>query len=550
MPPRTASHLLVSGSDMRIQTVRLREFKRFTNTTVSQIPETAKLVIIAGPNGCGKSSFFEGLNVWSRKRYYNVKWEQEYYAKKVPEPEIVHANQAVDLILHDYDSIKIDARKAVYIRSAHRNDPEFRLQSLQNLGPATEENRLERIILNDATVSRNYQRLTSQAMEDMFENADGAMTLEEFRDVTIGEIRDATRRLFPDLIMNSLGNPLSEGMFRFDKGISKAFGYQNLSGGEKAAFDLILDLIVKRREYDNTIFCIDEPEAHMNSRLQGALLDELYRLITGQSQLWLATHSAGMMRRARDIEREHPGTVVFIDFGGRNFDDPVEITPEKPSRVFWERVLDVAFDDFANLMAPMEVIICEGSRIGTGGKNEGMDAKIYEEIFSADYPDTRFMNGGGVHEVEADRLALIQAMHRLVKGTTVRRLIDRDDRNDNEISELRRQGIAVLNRRNLECYLYDDEVISALYESKGKLSALIQYTEFKNEELRKAAEQRGRAPDDVKAISGTLNNRIRRDLSLTQMGNTPKAFALSILVPHIYETKAYEELRSSIFIEN
>ena len=39
------------------------------------------------------------------------------------------------------------------------------------------------------------------------------------------------RRLFPDLVLNDLGDPLDQGTFYFDKGTSKGFPYQNLSGG-------------------------------------------------------------------------------------------------------------------------------------------------------------------------------------------------------------------------------------------------------------------------------------------------------------------------------
>ena len=70
------------------------------------------------------------------------------------------------------------------------------------------------------------------------------------------------------MVFNSLGNPMTDGTFRFTKGASQRFSFKNLSGGEKAVFDLILDLVVARHSYDDTVFCIDEPESHMNARLQ------------------------------------------------------------------------------------------------------------------------------------------------------------------------------------------------------------------------------------------------------------------------------------------
>ena len=44
--------------------------------------------------------------------------------------------------------------------------------------------------------------------------------------------------------------------------------------GRRLRSDLILDLVVARSKYNNTIFCIDEPESHMHANLQAELLTE------------------------------------------------------------------------------------------------------------------------------------------------------------------------------------------------------------------------------------------------------------------------------------
>ena len=85
----------------------------------------------------------------------------------------------------------------------------------------------------------------------------------------IGKIRDSLKRVFNDLILTGVGNdPLSKGSFYFQKGTVQDFHYKNLSAGEKSAFDLILDLIVKSNSFPNAVYCIDEPEAHMHTHLQ------------------------------------------------------------------------------------------------------------------------------------------------------------------------------------------------------------------------------------------------------------------------------------------
>ena len=132
------------------------------------------------------------------------------------------------------------------------------------------------MIENDAAVRSNYRRLASNALEDVFEKEDEKMEIGEFRKKVIGDIQEAFAKLFPDLTLNSLGNPLTDGTFRFTKGISQGFAFKNLSGGEKAVFDLILDLVIARREYNNTVFCIDEPEsAHECATSGGASVGAL-----------------------------------------------------------------------------------------------------------------------------------------------------------------------------------------------------------------------------------------------------------------------------------
>lgn len=530
---------------MRVRNVSLERFKRFTKLNVGEIPESAKLCIIAGPNGSGKSSFFEAFNVWKRTRHHGLNWSLNYHVKSPQDGEIDHS-RAVKIDFHGGDP-KV-TKKAIYIRSAYRNDPSFEIKSLSSAKPTLDENRLQMLIENDAVVSSNYQRLAAQALEDVFEREQASLTIGDFREKVIGDIKSATMRLFPDLVMNSIGNPLSSGTFRFDKGSSKGFLYQNLSGGEKAAFDLLLDIIVKRRELDDTVFCIDEPEAHMNTRLQGALLDELFNAMGDNCQLWLATHSIGMMRRARDIAKHHPGAVVFLDFGGRDFDVPQTVAPELPTRAFWQKVLDVAFDDFAALVAPTQVVICEGSRLGTAGPNAGMDARILDRIFGSEFPDTRFITGGNSHEVKTDRIALIQTLEALVQGTKVQRLVDRDDMSDEEVAERLSEGVRVLTWRNLESYMFHDSVISRLCDRHGAADKSADIIRFKKEELARAHVERGKPLDDLKSSSGAIVDYIKKALKLRNAGNTPKDFMHVTLADCMQDaTEAYLQLRDDIF---
>ena len=51
---------------MKISKIAIKNYKRFTDLTISNIPATAKLVVLVGPNGCGKTSLFDAFYHWYR----------------------------------------------------------------------------------------------------------------------------------------------------------------------------------------------------------------------------------------------------------------------------------------------------------------------------------------------------------------------------------------------------------------------------------------------------------------------------------------------------
>ena len=70
---------------MRIREIQLRNFKRFTDTTITDVPRDAKLVLLVGPNGCGKSSVIDAANMWHR--YHHVgsgNFDESYHRKQIP----------------------------------------------------------------------------------------------------------------------------------------------------------------------------------------------------------------------------------------------------------------------------------------------------------------------------------------------------------------------------------------------------------------------------------------------------------------------------------
>ena len=534
---------------MKIREIKLKKFKRFTDLTITDLPATAKLVVLVGPNGSGKTSVFEGLNHWYKWNGFRNRGNKDYYVKE-GDKELVNDGDWFSDQVHiaTYDT-SLDSQSTIhgrlYFRTAHRNEPDFTTSNLSRQGNPKEQIKFDTLMNTDMSVSENYQRLVSNTLSGVYDERNDSKSVKDLREELIGKIKKSLNNVFDDLQLSSIGDPLSNGSFYFTKGRSKDFHYKNLSAGEKSAFDLLLDLVIKASYFNNTVYCIDEPEAHMHTALQSKLLAEMYNLIPDNSQLWLSTHSIGMLNAARELEELNPNTVCFLSFSDIDFDAPVVIRPATINTTIWNKFLELAFGDFAKLIAPKKVVFCEGTIQGRAYKN--FDAQVYGRIFSAKYPDVSFVSIGACSELEDENNISMSIISQVLRNSSIIKIVDRDDKSPEEINELKAKGIKVLIKRHIESYLWDDEIIILLCKSLNKEDKIEDCLVAKSRAIADSVE-RGHPTDDIKSASGRIYTEVKRILSLTKCGNTKEAFLRDTIVPLISEdTRIYKELEIEIF---
>ncbi|BDU76198.1 AAA family ATPase [Mesoterricola sediminis] len=453
---------------MRVRKIQLKTFKRFDDLTIDLGDEPRKIIVMVGPNGCGKSSVFDAFE---EKQKDFRPWGGEdasfyskafFYTDETKKASTYNRNNSI--LIEFYPPNAQSSRKTFYIRTAYRFTSKLNVQTLSAMASIfeTRDEPLSSIAL-DGRLDANYKRLLS-ASYSAFEAGD--KTGNQVRAELIGSINVILEKIL-DIKISSLGNIMDrKGEFYFEKGNATNFPYSNLSAGEKEVVDIILDIIIKKNDYDNTVFCIDEPELHLNTSVQKKLLIEIEKLIPENCQLWVATHSIGFMKAAQDELKEK---VQVLDFSEKDyFTGSHTITPIRTTRKNWQRIFKTALEDLTGLLSPRKIIYCEGrDQPRRDGTERGFDANVLNGIFSEKYPDVLFVSSGGNTELDQRSEIAISILSKVFDGLDILVLKDRDMASGKNTTAHDRDVYLKNNPSNhrvfvrweIENYLFDKEVL-------------------------------------------------------------------------------------------
>lgn len=460
---------------MKIKQVKLTGFKRFHELTINLGSTPKRIIALVGPNGCGKSSIFDAFSVKSSQiKGWKENVNLAYFSKSAHSPDILETyaeNKAIQLIIEPEN--KEISKKSFLIRSSYRFTSKLNVAELKQKPDILDDNARPNTSIDiDSRLVDNYERLFSNWLDDVeYSDKSGKQLKQELLE-RINNILSAVL----EIKISSLGNITkpNEGQLFFEKGTSKKFPYENLSSGEKEVIDIIFDLIVKERSFNDTIYCIDEPELHISTAIQRKLLIEINKMIPDNCQLWIATHSIGFLRALQD---ELKDVTSVIDFSDNDFDKTVELEPMKPTRNNWKKVFATALEDLTGLVAPKTLIYCEGKIEPTAeGDEAGLDAIVYNNIFEGEFHDAYFVSSGGQTQPDDHSELTILILSKALKDIKILLLKDKDINSDKSITtdEQRvkwlqeKNNRRMLKRKEIENYLFDYEVISKAYPSVNK----------------------------------------------------------------------------------
>lgn len=450
---------------MRVRTLKLIDFKRFTDFEIDLTGRPSKIVALVGPNGSGKSSVFDAFEEVGSLQKGRPGRKDTYCQKSMFAAEPAAPNYRHDRQIQLVTDLDEHTRTSFYIRSAYRFTPRLEVRQIVELPDVEgDSNRPQTLIEADGRLRENYERLIGKFYTEVY---DRDLTGQAWSNQNIAGLNEVLGAVL-DITISFLGNPVNgEGSLYFNKGTSARFPYENLSAGEKEVVDLVLDLYVKRSIYANSVICIDEPELHLNTSIQRKLLVELEKLVPEESQLWVATHSIGFLRA---VQEELWDKSAVIDLTGSNFDAQVSLRPIEGTRADWTRIFSTALEDLTGLLAPRRIVYCEGrADPDPAGAELGLDAEIYNEIFASTHGETLFVSSGGGGAMPKNALLALRVLRKAILDVDMCLLKDRDDLSDADRLAFIQADASrrMLPRRELENYLFDKRVLQRLCAQEG-----------------------------------------------------------------------------------
>jgi AAA15 family ATPase/GTPase len=532
---------------MRIKTIRLKNgYKRFKDFTINLGDTPAKIIALVGPNGSGKSSVFDGM-LYLQSKYSHIGES----AMTAWQYHSMDANPGFDSTWQDNVSIIFDSGsfesifrkkqengtgKTIFsFRSPYRYSSQLKVNTLTKIGDIKENNIGAGATVHlDDKVTDNYQRLYS-LIDRIYKAPGSVLTYEQVKEQVLGRLNTSLGKVL-DIVISDHGDILDgKGTLYFKKlNQETEFEFNVLSSGEKEVVDILIDLFIKKEEFQETIYLIDEPELHINTNIQRKLLNEIVSIIPNTCQIWIATHSIGFLNA---LKQDHHTDSAVIWFTPDLVTKASEVVPMIKSRKNWKVVFETALEDLTGLISPEVIVYCEGRKdLGRNGEELGLDAEVYNTIFELEFPNTLFVSSGGSTEPDKYSEVAIKVLSKAFDSVTLLLLKDKDIRGDGSVTtNLEREAWILENpsnrrmliRKEIENYLFDLDIVK-------KLNPDIDEVEYRN------------MISDIN--EGNIKDcgiQLKKLCGYEQ--KSEREFKLDLAAQISSDTQVYKELRSLIF---
>lgn len=446
--------------------MRLRSFQVKSTGPINlvQIDDMADSVVLAGPNGVGKTSINSAVlslarnpcvssDVWMVVEATSTE-EFARWSKKTLDTRNQSDVDLLSLTLHR-------SRKRNQYHSAFLNfDSDRAVRNIQNYSfqwdigdPLTEEINWD-FGYNSLSSRYNDVRhsLFRMVESQKREIADQAFALKatgqsamplDFPDV-IKPFKDAFRQLLAPKTLVEV-NTRDQVIYYEHNG--RKLGFDTLSSGEREVVNIVFDFLLRGPEDCVVIF--DEPELHLHPELSYKLLQTLSRA-GKRNQFIFSTHSPEIISASLE------NTVVFVTPPrGKNENQAIIVHRDDQTH----HALETLGQSIGIISLGKRIVLIEG-------EESSLDKQTYGAILRNRFPEFVLVPAGGKDSIRSFAEVRDNILNRTIWGVGFYLLCDRDAANvlgANSISNADSARIRLLPRYHLENYFLDPDVLAQCF---------------------------------------------------------------------------------------
>ncbi|HMA34154.1 MAG TPA: AAA family ATPase [Chloroflexia bacterium] len=488
---------------MYIQEIHINSFRHLENVHLgpfAEPPASSDLIVLAGPNGGGKSSVLELLG-YAVSNSFNLSWAlRRTFPESSFEVAIGLSQDEINLLRQylahfqpqDIDLHKFIEQNSTYYRAFNYYEGEFeknpnlyiRIHQTVTSVVGTAANRPLGFFLKP---DRDYPAIRfaqnqlfdyEQKIQPSYIASLAFVTSEaQYRDIFDYLVQQGYQYTFDlgnhykrMLTGNTAGNSPPDPLRPYDDLLQKLFpGYRfvesderipsnlfvktpsgvqipfsDLSSGEKEVF--FISSFFLRQNVTNAIIMIDEPELHLHPELARLLVSTMQSIKLG-NQIWLATHNPEIIDEA-GIDH-----TIYL---ARDSETHKPIATRGTDEAAAARLLKELFGYSGYIGIAKNIVFLEGT-------DSSVDRKMFSRLFPEYKSKLKFVPCGSFENLPRINAAILNILSSNLGWTEFHLIRDRDYLTADAIQ----QQIApfagrmhILERHHIENYLLDDDLIA------------------------------------------------------------------------------------------
>jgi predicted ATPase len=470
---------------MKITELEIKNFRSLKNVHMTNIPD---IVVLAGPNGVGKSSVLEAIlclketlgsyyGGWQKKGvvcvdapFAEISIKFKMYPEESAYLGIVSGacpltdelngyikigkdgrqieskcDQSLNTLLNLYDRLNypdVGIFEYLYANRLLRNKDLFNV----NLGGfSTDEEKSKRIFAQEKKFDQTKDYLAQLKLKDLqtvqrkILESTNALSKEEMPD-SLKPIKAIFNTLFAPKNFSDVDLSVSPVMFLIQTPEGQ-IDIDDLSSGEKEILSVFTNL--HKLKLNNSIILFDEPDLHLNQEIDKKIVNILKNL--GKSnQFWITTHSFGIMN---SVDYEELFRINHSNDDGQN--QVIRVFDNQEKYLTFKSVTG----DAGIVTLGEKVVFLEGI--------EYSDKFILETWFEQKKDKLTFVSSGSVNNVTKVNDKILNLLSTAARFNFFYAIRDRDFLTDEEKKELEKTNsrLYVWDKYHIENYLLDFEVI-------------------------------------------------------------------------------------------